>query len=138
MAAPRREATGRLGSPLRAFPVVAVAASIVAVALHYNGFVASGQAVPRAASTFDVRKSAVYVCPMDPDVRSNGPGKCRRCGMSLVAGIPDPVEFHFDLTTTLSPTPAKQTTTLEFHVPATWKDRQVHKFVVVQWKVYHR
>ena len=65
MAAPRREATGRVGAPLRAFPVVAVAASIVAVALHYNGFVRSGLTVPRASSTFDVRKNAVYACPMD-------------------------------------------------------------------------
>ncbi len=42
----------------------------------------------------------VYVCPMDPDVRSNQPGKCRRCGMEMRAGIPDPVEFHMDLTLT--------------------------------------
>jgi len=118
-------------------PVVAVAASIVAVALHYNGAVPSGLTVPRGAPTFDVRKSAVYVCPMDPDVRSNGPGKCRRCGMSLVAGIPDPVEFHFDLTTAPSPPAANQTTTLQFLVHDPWKDRPVRKFVVVHEKLFH-
>ena len=39
----------------------------------------------------------VYICPMDPDVRSNSPGKCARCGMALVAGLPDPVEYHLHL-----------------------------------------
>jgi hypothetical protein len=34
---------------------------------------------------------------MDPDVRSPGPAKCPRCGMTLVAGIPDPREFRVDL-----------------------------------------
>jgi hypothetical protein len=125
-----------VGGPLRAFPVVAVAASIVAVAMHYNGFISAGPPQPRAAA-FDVRKSAVYVCPMDPDIRSNGPGKCRRCGMALVAGIPDPVEFHLDLTTTPSPPAANQTTTLEFQVHDPWKDRPVQKFVTVHEKLFH-
>ena len=137
MAAPRRESTGRLGGPLRALPVVAVAASIVAVAMHYDGFVPVGPPQPRGNAAFDVRKNAVYVCPMDPDIRSNGPGKCRRCGMALVAGIPDPVEFHLDLTTTPSPPSVKQTTTLEFHVHDPWKDRPVQKFVVVHEKLFH-
>jgi hypothetical protein len=137
MAAPRREATSRLAGPLRALPVVAIAASIVAVATHYDGFAATGRTVPRAASFLDVRKNAVYVCPMDPDVRSNGPGKCRRCGMALVAGIPDPVEFHLDLTTTPSPPAENETTTLEFHVHDPWKDRPVQKFVTIHEKLFH-
>ena len=44
-----------------------------------------------------------YVCPMDRDIRSNEPGKCPRCGMALVAGIPDPTEYHLDLTVTPKP-----------------------------------
>jgi hypothetical protein len=137
MAAPRRESTRGVAGPLRAFPVVVVVAAIVAVATHYDGFAPTGRTVPRAASTFDVRKNAVYVCPMDPDIRSNGPGKCRRCGMALVAGIPDPVEFHLDLTTTPSPPTAKQTTTLEFQVHDPWKDRPVQRFVTVHEKLFH-
>src|ERR1044072_6364181 len=38
-----------------------------------------------------------YVCPMDRDVRDAAPGKCPRCGMSLVLGIPDPVEYPLEL-----------------------------------------
>ena len=43
--------------------------------------------------------------------------------MALVAGIPDPVEFHLDLATTPSPPAPNQTTTLEFQVHDPWKDR---------------
>ncbi|MFL6449949.1 MAG: heavy metal-binding domain-containing protein [Bryobacteraceae bacterium] len=35
-----------------------------------------------------------WVCPMDPDYRSANPGKCPKCGMTLVLGIPDRIEFH--------------------------------------------
>jgi hypothetical protein len=34
---------------------------------------------------------------MDPDVRSAAPGQCRKCGMNLVAGIPDPREFSVEM-----------------------------------------
>ena len=137
MAAPRRESPRGVAGPLRALPVVAIAASIVAVATHYDGFPSTGRTLPRAASAFDVRKNAVFVCPMDPDVRSNGPGKCRRCGMALVAGIPEPVEFHLDLATTPSPPAANATTTLEFQVHDPWKDRPVQRFVAVHEKLFH-
>jgi P-type Cu+ transporter len=30
-----------------------------------------------------VREGAVYVCPMDPEVRQKGPGACPKCGMAL-------------------------------------------------------
>jgi hypothetical protein len=38
-----------------------------------------------------------FVCPMDRDVRALSPGKCPKCGMALVAGLPDPVEYPVDL-----------------------------------------
>lgn len=40
-----------------------------------------------------------WVCPMDPEVRSQNPAKCPKCGMSLVAGIADPREFDVDVQT---------------------------------------
>ena len=137
MAETGRTPARRVDAAARALPVLVVAASIVAVAGHYNGFGAPGAPLPRIASTFDVRKNPVYVCPMDPDVRSNSPGACRRCGMTLVAGIPDPVEFHLDLATAPDPPTAGQTTTLEFAVHDPWKDRPVHDFVLVHEKLFH-
>jgi Heavy metal binding domain len=138
MGTPGAEAARGVKTPAaRAVPIIVIAASIVAVATHYDGFAPADPAVPRVAPIFDVRKNAVYVCPMDPDVRSNAPGSCRRCGMTLLAGIPDPVEFHLDLTTTPSPPESARTTTLQFAVHDPWKDRPVHDFVVVHERLFH-
>ncbi|MFO0675594.1 MAG: heavy metal translocating P-type ATPase [Polyangiaceae bacterium] len=37
------------------------------------------------------RKGAVYVCPMDPEVRADAPGPCPKCGMALE---PEDVASH--------------------------------------------
>jgi len=79
----------------------------------------------------------VYVCPMDPDVRSNVEGKCRRCGMKLVAGLPDPVEYHMDLTVTpRAPKPGEKAE-LRFSIHDPWKDRAVKDFQIVHEKLFH-
>ena len=39
-----------------------------------------------------------FVCPMDPEVRSPTPAKCSRCGMKLVAGLPEPEEYPVKVT----------------------------------------
>src|SRR5947207_15616339 len=59
---------------------------------------------------------SVYICPMDPDVRSNNPGKCARCGMALVAGLPDPVEYHMHLNVMPSPIKIGQPSDLSFEI----------------------
>lgn len=43
----------------------------------------------KPAKTPDKAKT-VYTCPMHPDVTSNEPGKCPKCGMQLVAKKPAP------------------------------------------------
>lgn len=82
-------------------------------------------------------QDAVWVCPMDPDVRSNQPGVCPRCGMKLASGVPDPVEYHMDLTTTPRAPKPLQITRLEFAVHDPWKDRPVTSFQVVHEKLFH-
>ena len=41
-----------------------------------------------------------FICPMDKDVKSATVGKCPRCGMKLVANLPDPIEYLLDLRAT--------------------------------------
>src|SRR5581483_6413786 len=36
-----------------------------------------------------------WTCPMDPDVHLSKPGKCPRCGMTLVLKVPDRIEYEF-------------------------------------------
>ena len=93
------------------------------------------QAPSAAAST--PSPDVVFVCPMDPDVRSHDPGSCRRCGMALVAGVPDPVEFHLDVSVTpRSPSP-NQPAILQFFVRDPWKDQPVPHFNVVHERLFH-
>src|ERR1700685_596644 len=40
-----------------------------------------------------------FICPMDRDVSSKTPGSCPRCGMKLVAGIPDSKEYLVHIAT---------------------------------------
>jgi len=123
---------------MRSLPALVVAISFVTVALHFDAVPAPpALATSPALPAFDIRKNPVYVCPMDPDVRANTPGKCRRCGMALVAGIPDPAEFHLDLTSAPDPLQSGTTSTLTFVVHDPWKERPVSNFVLVHERLFH-
>jgi hypothetical protein len=79
----------------------------------------------------------VYICPMDPDVRSNREGVCSRCGMKLVAGLPDPVEYPLDLSITPHKLAVGQKATLDFVVRDPWKNRPVTSFQIVHEQLFH-
>jgi hypothetical protein len=83
-------------------------------------------------------KDVEFVCPMDKDVRSSVPGKCPRCGMTLVAGIPDPHEFPVRITTAPKILKPGEETLLTFRVedPATGKT--VRDFEVMHEKLFHQ
>jgi len=78
-----------------------------------------------------------FVCPMDPDIRAKGPAKCSRCGMALVPGIPDPLEFAVDLK--LSPTAPKpgQKLELAFQVRHPKTGKPVTDFEIMHERLYH-
>ena len=82
-------------------------------------------------------QETVWVCPMDPDVRSNQPGVCPRCGMKLSSGIPERAEYHMDLVTTPRAIKPNQPVRLEFFVHDPWKDRPVISFQIVHEKLFH-
>lgn len=81
--------------------------------------------------------NAVFICPMDPDVRSHDPGTCPRCGMTLATGLPEPVEYHLDLTATPRAIRPGQAVKLSFAVHDPWKDRPVTKFHVIHERLFH-
>jgi hypothetical protein len=82
-------------------------------------------------------QETVYVCPMDPDVRSNQPGVCSRCGMKLTAGVPEPAEFHMDLALTPRAPKPRESAKLVFSIHDPWKDRPVKNYVEVHEKLFH-
>src|ERR1700744_1284157 len=79
----------------------------------------------------------VFVCPMDPDVRSNVAGICERCGMKLVSGIPDPAEYTLDLNVTPQLLKPNMPASIEFVVRDPWKDKPVKKFQIVHEELFH-
>lgn len=84
-----------------------------------------------------VGQDLVYQCPMDPDVRSNIPGVCPRCGMTLRAGIPEPVEFPMDMKITPTAVKAGEKVQLEFSVRDPENNKLVQHFQIVHEKLFH-
>src|SRR5258708_312716 len=78
-----------------------------------------------------------FSCPMDPEIRSTQPGKCSTCGMKLVAGIHEQVEYPLHLQVTPKQTPAGPELQLAFHVTDPKTGKPVTKFEVVHEKLFH-
>jgi len=57
--------------------------------------------------------------------------------MKMVEGIPEPVEYHLELTVTPTPPKPQQPAHLRFDVHDPWKDNPVTKFSVVHEKLFH-
>ncbi len=78
-----------------------------------------------------------YVCPMHPDVRSAGAGKCPRCGMNLLPGIPDPVEYPVDLALNPRTPRPRQPVELIFHIKDPKTGAPVKRFEIIHEKLFH-
>ncbi len=78
-----------------------------------------------------------YVCPMDADVRSATPGKCPRCGMTLVLGVPDQVEFPMQVRLTPRVPKPGEPVELTFKVNDPKTGAQISKFEIVHEKLFH-
>jgi hypothetical protein len=78
-----------------------------------------------------------FVCPMDRDVRSKTPGKCPRCGMTLVANLPEPVEYPVDLRVDPPQVPSARPITVEFRIADPATGAPVNRFEMVHEKLFH-
>jgi hypothetical protein len=78
-----------------------------------------------------------FICPMDPEVRSAGPGKCSKCGMKLEPGIREQIEYPLHLEVTPKQIPAGRELQLAFHVTDPKTGAPVTKFEVVHEKLFH-
>src|SRR5579872_4473475 len=78
-----------------------------------------------------------FVCPMHPDVHSSQPGLCPRCGMALVANLPDRIEYPLSLKLNPAGIRAGQELQLSFTVNDPSTGKQVTDFQVIHEKLYH-
>jgi hypothetical protein len=78
-----------------------------------------------------------FICPMDPDVRSSSPGKCPRCGMTLEAGIQQPIEYRLNFSASPARLPAREPVELRFELIDPRTGRRATKFQQVHEKLFH-
>jgi hypothetical protein len=78
-----------------------------------------------------------FICPMDKDIRTKAPGKCPRCGMTLVAGLPDPHEYPVHITPKPKVLKPGQDIQLTMSVEDPDTQKQVSEFTEVHEKLYH-
>ena len=74
---------------------------------------------------------------MDPEVRSAKPGRCPRCGMTLVAGLPEPLEYPVDVRMDPAAPRAGRRVQLSFTVRHPKTGARVREFEVVHEKLLH-
>jgi len=78
-----------------------------------------------------------WVCPMDPDVRSDVPGVCPRCGMTLVLHIPDSVEYPLEVSHSPELLKPGAQVALTFRVLDPETGQRVKRFEIVHERLMH-
>jgi hypothetical protein len=78
-----------------------------------------------------------YVCPMDKDVSSNAPGFCPKCGMKLVEGVKDLIEFPIHLTVEPPVIKPGEDAVMNFGIVNPQTLKPVRDFEIVHEKLYH-
>ena len=74
---------------------------------------------------------------MDKDIRSLTAGNCPRCGMKLTTDVPEPAEYHLNLSVIPRAPEPQKPARLIFDIHDPWKDNRVTKFTVVHEKLFH-
>lgn len=92
----------------------------------------TGQTAPEPAE-----KPVEFLCPMDADVRQAKPGRCPRCGMKLVAGLPDPLEYPVRVSMTPANAKPGQRVRLHFFLTHPRTGRPVENLELVHERVFH-
>src|SRR5205807_9779044 len=78
-----------------------------------------------------------FICPMHPDVHSSQPGHCPRCGMDLVANLPDRLDYPLSLKLNPSRIRPGRELQMAFTVTDPKTGKQVTDFQVIHEKLYH-
>ena len=98
-----------------------------------RAFVLGALALPRMLGHAPVE----FICPMDPDVRSAKAGRCPRCGMQLVAGAFDILEYPVSLRLhPEAPRPGEEVQ-LSFTVGHPQKRSRVKEFELTHERLHH-
>ncbi|HKP85055.1 MAG TPA: heavy metal-binding domain-containing protein [Blastocatellia bacterium] len=95
-------------------------------------------AVSPAQSREVVPQGDSYTCVMHPEIRSNSPGKCPKCGMTLVPVNPEiPDDFDLRLEATPKTPEAGKRVRLRFSIFNPRTGEQVKQFQIQHDKLFH-
>ena len=78
-----------------------------------------------------------WVCPMDPDVHSDKPGACPRCGMKLIVQVPERVEYALEVGQSPELLKPGAIANLTFRVLDPRTGKPVTRFDIVHEKLMH-
>ena len=78
-----------------------------------------------------------FYCPMDVGERSYIGGKCPKCGMAMVLGIPEAIEYRVELSVHPPRVVPGETVELQFEILEPYHDHRVTDFQVVHDKKFH-
>jgi hypothetical protein len=81
--------------------------------------------------------SLPFYCPMDPEIRAAGAAKCSKCGMDLVLGVTEPVEYHVKLRLDPPAAEAGKPVELAFEILDPRDGKRARDFSVVHDKLFH-
>jgi hypothetical protein len=95
----------------------------------------SGSAAPGSQAPSEA--PVEFVCPMHPDVRSPQPGYCPRCGMKLVANLPDRAEYPLKMSLHPPNPQAGREVQFLFNVLDPRTGKPVNDFQVMHEKLFH-
>lgn len=111
----------------------------VVAAMRAAGVTIATTAAPSvaAAASLPQYPDGAYFCPMDKDVRMNAPGKCPKCGMKLVEGVMDILEYPETISTAPAVPKANEITRLTFNIVDPRTSEPVRNFEVVHEKLFH-
>jgi len=85
-----------------------------------------------------VKQADQYTCSMHPDIRTSIPGKCPKCGMTLVAVIPGiPEDFNLRMESNPAAPRANDKLRLRFSIFNPRTGEQVKKFQISHDKLFH-
>lgn len=89
-----------------------------------------------ASSDADPAASPFY-CPMDPEIRAKIAGTCSKCGMDLVLGVAEPVEYVIKLRLDPPAVEPAKPVELQFEIIDPRNGQHAREFSVVHDKLFH-
>jgi hypothetical protein len=111
--------------------------TLVSLAVLVGAMAASLPGQNESASPGADPAALPFYCPMDPEIRATTAGKCSKCGMDLLLGVAEPVEYGIKLRLDPPAVEPGKPVELQFEIIDPRDGQRAREFSVVHDKVFH-